>query len=149
MTRIQELFEARAAILRDKKKNDKGFTLVELLVVIIIIGILAAIAVPVFLGVREGAWKSSVESDVHNTMLAVEQYAITNNGSVADFPDTDIVQSADNTIEVTVAASSATNYTITGENKNLTGQIYSFDNGSGEGTWTQGAPAEDEGDGEG
>lgn len=54
--------------------NQKGFTLIELLVVIAIIGILAAIAIPQFASYRRNAYCSKVESDVNNTMLAMEAY---------------------------------------------------------------------------
>jgi type IV pilus assembly protein PilA len=135
MTRIQQVMSDRMDRIR-KGDSEKGFTLIELLVVIIIIGILAAIAVPVFLSVREGAWKSSVESDVHNTQLAVEQYAIENNGSVTGFPATDVVESDENNIDVTVV--DASTYTIAGTNNNLgvdAAHTYTFDSATGAGTW--------------
>lgn len=144
MSRIQKLAAERMELVR-QGKADKGFTLVELLVVIIIIGILAAVAVPVFLNVREGAWRSSVESDVNSARLAVEQFAMNNNGSV-DGAATQVVGGTPQTIgtqvvnatddnTITITTNGATEYEITGVNSNLTGQTYTYTSAAGTASW--------------
>ncbi len=76
------------------KKDDEGFTLIELLVVVVIIGVLVAIAVPVYLNYREGAADKSAQSDVRGAISAIEQY-YTDNGNVYPTAPTAVQQNVD------------------------------------------------------
>ena len=64
--------------------NRKGFTLIELLIVVVIIGILAAIAIPKFANTKEKAFVSTMKSDLRNLMTAEETYYVEVTGAFAD-----------------------------------------------------------------
>src|SRR4051812_15527766 len=61
--------------------NKKGFTLIELLIVVVIIGILAAIAIPKFANTKDKAYVAQMKSDLRNLATYEEQYAADNGGS--------------------------------------------------------------------
>jgi type IV pilus assembly protein PilA len=77
--------------MRQRAKDEKGFTLIELLVVILIIGILAAIAIPSFLAQKSKANDASAKELVRTAQTTAETYATDNNGSYAGLTLTGLV----------------------------------------------------------
>lgn len=65
--------------LNRRQNGEAGFTLVEMLVVIVIVGILAAVAIPIYMNQRKKGWISAVESDVKSAAIAVST-DVANNG---------------------------------------------------------------------
>jgi type IV pilus assembly protein PilA len=91
-----------ARIQKSIKENEEGFTLIELLVVIIIIGILAAIAIPVFLNQRKKAVDASTKSDLRTVANEMETYYVDNQAYPAS-----VTQSSGNATGNSIAVNSA------------------------------------------
>ena len=94
--------------------NKKGFTLIELLIVVVIIGILAAIAIPKFANTKEKAYVASMKSDLRNLVTAQEAYFSDNNSSYAT--STTVLGTnykSSSGVTVTIASVSATGWKAT------------------------------------
>jgi prepilin-type N-terminal cleavage/methylation domain-containing protein len=89
-------------------RGRQGFTLIELLIVVVIIGILAAIAIPKFAATKDKAKLASVRTDLRNIMTAQEAYYIDWTTYTASLSSTVFQPSQGNTVAVSGTASSFT-----------------------------------------
>ena len=117
-----------ARIRKSIEENDEGFTLIELLVVIIIIGILAAIAIPVFLNQRKKGYDAGVKSDLRNAATAEETYLTDYN--VYTNSVTTLAPKVSTGDTLTIKADGGKGYCITGSNSN-SGNTFFYDSQNG------------------
>jgi prepilin-type N-terminal cleavage/methylation domain-containing protein len=122
--------------LRERSQSEKGFTLVELLVVMLILGLLAAIAIPSFFNQRDKARDADAKAAVRTAETAMETYATDNGGSYAGATSDPTAPYANGSLQaieptlgdegarLTIPATAADSYTVQVESESGATQLF-------------------------
>jgi type IV pilus assembly protein PilA len=132
----------RLAKLREERaQGDKGFTLIELLVVVVIIGILIAIAIPLYLNYKKGAADKSAQSDLRNAISVIEQCNSDNSAYPTALASTGgtptgctagkVTMSANSSLLYTTAAGPPVTYTLATTNSAGSPKYYCYNSANG------------------
>ncbi|MDO8667289.1 MAG: prepilin-type N-terminal cleavage/methylation domain-containing protein [Gemmatimonadales bacterium] len=99
-------------------RSERGFTLIELLIVVVIIGILAAIAIPKFATTKEKAYMAAMKSDLRNLVTAEESY----NGDNTSYTSAmaSLTYQASSGVTVTIGAADASGWNATAKHNGTT-----------------------------
>jgi type IV pilus assembly protein PilA len=113
---------------RERAGSESGFTLIELLVVMLILGILAAIAIPAFLNQKGKANDAQMKVQARTMQTAIETYSTDHNGLYTPTPTVANLQTIEPTIQGGGAApaSTATTYTVTSPQAQSTQNVFSI-----------------------
>ena len=106
-----------ARLRKAQEENEGGFTLIELLVVVIIIGILAAIAIPTFLNQREKAWQKAAQSDLRNAAIVAEEH-FSENGTYTGLT-TASMNNSDNVVLSVINTTGGNSYCLGANHSNI------------------------------
>jgi type IV pilus assembly protein PilA len=106
------------------RRSRRGFTIIEVVTVMVIIGILAAIALPKFAKTREKAYKGAVQADLRN-LLAAQEFYVTRNMVYADAMS-DLGLDTSRGVTVTITQSSGRGWAAVAEHSGLTGSCAIF-----------------------
>lgn len=138
--------------LNRRQNGEAGFTLVEMLVVIVIVGILAAVAIPIYMNQRTKGWKSAVESDVKSAAIAVST-AVSNDGATKSLTgikpcdggknggktelkdDEKTVVNCTANVTLTITSSDDNSFKVEGKHANVKGQTYTYESAASTYTW--------------
>lgn len=132
----------RLASLREERENEDGFTLIELLVVVVIIGILIAIAIPLYSNYRKGANDKAAASDLRGAISTLEQCNTDNAAYPGGFDTTSktftgsctnaSVKASDGTSFAYFAKSDGSDFIMTASNsKGTPGKTYCYASAAG------------------
>ena len=113
----------------DKPRDERGFSLIEVLVVVVIIAILASIGIPAFLNQRERAWRAQSETALKNAATAMEAAAVDQSGTyegttVAYLVDEQGLKFATSVLELHIASANNTGYCLSAVHESSGSTLY-------------------------